>query len=280
VSSRWTNKARDKFAEIMSRKDEEINLAEAALLIATEEYPRLDVSLYLEKLDMIGDIARERANAATDAYGLISALNDTLFDEIGFKGNRQSYYDPRNSFLNEVIDRRVGIPITLTIIYMEIARRIGLRIEGVGLPGHFIAKHPAEIGDIFIDPFNGGRLIGELGCAEILSEMSHGKLKLKPEHLLSVTNKQILARMLGNLLGIYSSSDYPRAMAIVEFLLIIFPDAGNYIRDRGLLLAATGDSTRGIRELERYLLLEPDAPDRDAVREQIKTIRQNIAKLN
>ncbi|HKP86555.1 MAG TPA: tetratricopeptide repeat protein [Blastocatellia bacterium] len=280
MSSHQTSNARSRFAEVVSREDGEINLAEAALLIAAEEYPRLDITVYLEKLDIIGDIARERASRAIDVSDTISALNATLFEQLGFRGNRESYYDPRNSFLNEVIDRRMGIPITLTVVYMEVARRIGLRIEGVGLPGHFIAKHASEGGDIFIDPFNGGRLIGERGCAEILSEMSNGKLKLKPDHLAAVTNKQILTRILGNLLGIYSSSDYRRALAVIERLLIIHPDSPNHVRDRGLLLAATGDASKAIEELQRYLALAPNAPDADTVREQIKSIRQTVARLN
>lgn len=280
MSTSQTNNARDRFAEIVSGKDEEINLAEASLLIATQEYPRLNIALYLEKLDTIGDIARERASKAIDVYDSISALNATLFEQLGFRGNRENYYDPRNSFLNEVIDRRVGIPITLTVVYMEVARRIGLLLEGVGLPGHFIAKHPTESGDIFIDVFNGGRLIGEIGCAEILSEMSKGKLKLKPHHLAGITNKQILTRMLGNLLGIYSSSDYRRALAIIELALILHPDSPGHVRDRGLLFAATGNASKAIEELQRYLDLSPTAPDRDTVRKQIKSIRQTIAKLN
>ena len=264
----------------MSREAGDINLAEAALLIAAEEYSRLDIAAYLEKLDILGDIARERASRAIDVHDTIAALNATLFEQLGFRGNHESYYDPRNSFLNEVINRRIGIPITLTVVYMEVARRIGLRIEGVGLPGHFIAKHPGENGDIFIDPFSGGRLIGETGCAEILSEMSNGKLKLQPSHLAAVTKKQILSRILGNLLGIYSSNDYRRALNVVELLLIIHPDSPNHVRDHGLLLAATGDSPKAIEELQRYLALAQGAPDRDTVREQIKTIRQTLARLN
>jgi len=280
VSNRPISNARNRFAEIVASKDEEINLAEAALLIAAEEYPRLDVALYLDKLDRIGDVARERARDAIDIYDNISAVNATLFEELGFRGNSKSYYDPRNSFLNEVIDRRTGIPITMTVLYIEVARRIGLHIEGVGLPGHFIARHSAESGDTFIDVFNGGRLIGEIGCAEILSEMSGGKLALRPDHLAAVTKKQILARMLSNLLGIYSACDHHRALAVIERLLIIYPDSPSHVRDRGLLLAATDDQSNAIKELERYLALLPDAPDENTVREQIKTIRQRQARLN
>jgi len=280
VSSRQAKNARSRFGEIVSREDEQVNLAEAALLIAAEEYPRLHVEAYLEKLDSFGDIARERAADAHDAIDLISALNATLFERFGFRGNRESYYDPRNSFLNEVIDRRTGIPITLTVVYIEIARRIGFSVKGVGLPFHFLAKHEAESGDIFIDPFNEGRVLGSAACAELVTNMSGGRVELKPEHLDPVSNKHILTRMLSNLLGIYSASDRRRALAVIERMLLINPDSTANIRDRGLLLAAVGDSANAIAELERYLALAPKAADVDAVRLQIKSIKQNLARLN
>ncbi len=225
-------------------------------------------------------MARERARDRVDSLDQISALNTVLFEELGFQGNRGNYYDPRNSYLNEVIDRRTGIPITLTVVYIEVARRIGLFIEGVGMPSHFIARHEARNGDVFIDVFNSGRLMGERGCEEMLAEMSGGKFALRPEHLAAVTKKQILARMLANLLGIYSSSDNHRALAVIERLMIINPDSPQHVRDYGLLLAATGDTSNSIEALERYLALRPDAPDRKTVREQIKAIRQSRAKLN
>lgn len=280
MSSRPAKNARSRFAEIVSRDDEQVNLAEAALLIAAEEYPRLHVEAYLEKLDLLGDIAREQAAEARDAIDLISALNATLFDRLGFRGNRESYYDPRNSFLNEVIDRRIGIPITLTVVYIEVARRIGFPVKGVGLPFHFIAKHEAESGDIFIDPFSDGRVLGTAACAELLTNLSGGRVELKPEHLEAVSNKQILTRMLSNLLGIYATSDRRRALAVVERNLLLNPDSTHHIRDRGLLLGAVGDSANAIAELERYLALAPEATDTDAIREQIRSIRQNQAKLN
>src|SRR5215210_2061432 len=128
--------------------DEQINLAEAALLIAAEEYPSLDLSPYLEKIDRIGDLVRERASQAHNSLDVLSAINTTLFDELGFRGNVENYYDPRNSYLNEVIDRHTGIPITLTVVYMEVARRVGLHVEGVGMPGHFIAKLATDGGEV------------------------------------------------------------------------------------------------------------------------------------
>lgn len=265
---------------MVAREDDAINLAEAALLIAAEEYPRLDIALYLEKLDHFGDLARERVGNLMDAHDAIAALNATLFDQLGFRGNREQYRDPRNSYLNAVIDRRTGIPITLTVVYMEVARRIGLFVQGVGLPMHFVAKHRAATGDIYIDPFNGGRLIGEIGCAEILAQMSGGRMALRPEYLEAVTPKQILTRMLNNLLGVYSTSDPHRALAAIERILLLNPDSPSHTRDHGLLLALTGDNQNAIAELERYLVLFPDAPDAETIREQIKTVKQNRARLN
>lgn len=271
---------RTRFAEMVSREDEEINLAEAALLIAAEEYPRLDVELYLERLDHFADLVRERAADSRTATGVITALNETLFEQLGFKGNRESYYDPRNSYLNSVIDRRTGIPITLTVVYIEVSKRIGFSVKGVGLPFHFIAKHEAEGSDLFIDPFNRGELFGAAGCDALITQMSGGNLDLQPEHLEAVTTKQILTRMLSNLLGIYSASDRRRALAAIDRILLINPGSTTHIRDRGLLLAAVGSRTAAIAELERYLEAAPDAPDAESMREQIRSLRQGHARFN
>lgn len=280
MPSHSARNARSRFAEVLSLDDEQIDLAEATLLIAAEEYTQLNIKDYLEKLDHLGDLARERAADARDAGDVISALNSTLFEELGFHGNRDSYYDPRNSFLNQVIDRRTGIPITLTVVYMEVAKRIGFQIRGVGLPYHFIAKHEAENGDIFIDPFNEGRNLSATGCAALLTEISGGKDELQPEHLESLSNKRILARILLNLLGLYKANDPRRALATIERLLLINPDYTPHIRLRGLLLASAGDQTKAIAELERYLALVPDAEDFDETREQIKSIRLNQVRRN
>lgn len=273
--------ARLRFAEIVSQSDEQIDLAEATLLIAALEYPRLDVSLYLEKLDSFAERARERAAKANDSLEIISALSAVLFDESGFQGNSDNYYDPRNSFLNEVIDRRTGIPITLTVVYIEVARRIGLLVHGVGLPFHFIAKYSSDAEEIFIDPFNGGRVLGQIECAELVSEMSGGGIQLQASHLQATTKKQILTRMLSNLFGIYSGSkDYARALRVIEHILIITPDSAAHIRDRGLLLLATGEHARAAEELKRYLDMEPSASDAETIREQIAIARQAQARLN
>jgi len=271
---------RNRFAERLALPDEQINLAEAALLIAAEEYPRLNVAAYLDKLDRIADLARDRIPLGVSASDYITAINATLFDDYGFQGNRDNYYDPRNSFLNEVIDRRLGIPITLSVIYMEVARRIGFAVEGVGLPGHFVVRHQGATETIYIDPFNRGRVLGEMACAELVTEISGGKTELLPAHLSPVTRRQILMRMLSNLLSIYARSDHRRALAVIERILIIQPTSAAHVRDHGLLLALVGQTAKALAALELYLKMAPTAADADLVREQIKTIKQESAKLN
>ncbi|HXG65769.1 MAG TPA: tetratricopeptide repeat protein [Blastocatellia bacterium] len=272
---------RRRFAQLVSGDDGGIPLAEAALLIAAEEYPGLDIRLYLDKLRRFGAMAPMRAEGTSTISDRIAALNSLLFEELGFHGNAEHYSDPRNSFLNEVIDRRTGIPITLTLIYMEVGWQIGLPVVGVGLPFHFIAKVAGEGEDIFIDPFNGGRLLGQAGCADLVARMSGGRMELQPQHLAAVTKKQMLTRMLSNLLNIYAGSgDYTRAVGAIERILLITPDSAAHVRDLGLLLAHLGQSGRALAELERYLQLAPNAPDGETIQTQIKTLKQNRARLN
>ena len=280
MTSSPNKQVRDRFAELVTSDDEEINLAEAALLIASEEYPGMDAGLYLDRLDQFGELVRREAARAESPLDTIAGLNTILFERLGFHGNRDTYYDPRNSYLNEVLDRRTGIPITLTVVYIEVARRIGFTVKGVGMPFHFIAKHESAEGDLFIDPFNSGRVFGEEGCKELISQMSSGQLELQPAHLEAVTSKQILTRMLSNLLGIYSTSDHRRALSVTDRLLLINPGAAEHIRNRGLLLGQIGRRKKAIAELERYLELMPEAPDADVVREQIRNICQSQARLN
>ena len=270
-----------KFADIASQDDESIDLATAALVIAADEYPGLDLELYLDKLEQIASEARNTATALTDPSDIILAINSVLFLEYGYHGNKQSYYDPRNSYLNQVIDRRTGIPITLSIIYMAVADRIGFRIIGVGMPGHFLVKHAGPSGEIYIDPFNRGRLMDAAGCAKLVEDISGAKLELRPEHLSAVSKKQILTRMLANLVGIYSEGkDYARATRAVDYILMIDASQPTYVRDRGLLLAASGRKRESIESLERYLKRSPDAPDAPQIKERIKGMRAQLAELN
>jgi regulator of sirC expression with transglutaminase-like and TPR domain len=275
------NNARARFADIVSRHESDINLAEAALVIAAEEYPRLDIALYLEKLENFGNRVRERVETAATTADLVESLNAVLFDELGFQGNRENYYDPRNSFLNEVIDRRTGIPITLSVVYIDVARQIGFSIHGIGLPGHFIVGHFNPVEDFFIDVFNGGRLLTENALADLVSGMSGGRTQFNSTHLMPVTKKQILTRMLSNLLGIYAGSqDYRRAIASIERILLLMPDSLPHIRDYGLLLAHIEKNGSAIEQLEKYLRRLPDTEDAETIKEQIKKLKQAQARLN
>jgi regulator of sirC expression with transglutaminase-like and TPR domain len=269
-----------KFADIASLDDEASDLATAALAIAADEYPGLDLQHYLDRLEQIAIDARNASAGAVDPSGIMLAINSVLFFEYGYHGNRENYYDPRNSYLNEVIDRRTGIPITLSIIYMAVAQRVGLSLLGVGMPGHFLVKQ-AGPPEIYADPFNGGRLIDAAGCAKLVEDVSGGRLDLRPEHLSAVSKKQILTRMLSNLLGIYSEGkDYARAVRAVDRTLLINPGQASYYRDRGLLLLAAGRERESIESLGRYLKLAPDARDGPSVRASIKKIRAELSRLN
>ena len=279
--SHTKERTRQLFGEMVSSADAEIALAEAALLIASEEYPNLIVTDYLARLDRFAQEVREHAAAGSTRFDMIDALNETMFHELGFQGNTEHYYDPRNSYLNQVIDRRKGIPITLSVVYLEVARRVGLEMLPVGLPGHFLVKYVGRSGELFIDPFNGGRVLNESGVSGLLSDVTSGRLKLSSEHLAAVSNKQILTRILANLYAVYARSmDYTRALAAVERMLLIAPDAPEYVRDRGILLAAMGRTNDAVAELERYLKLAPAADDGATIRERIQAARLSRARLN
>ena len=265
---------------IISLDEDEIDLAEAVLLIAAEEYPNLDIRAYIEKLDRFGALAVERATGERDIRGVISSINSTLFETLEFHGCRDTYYDPRNSFLNQVIDRRTGLPITLSVVYIEVARRIGLTIHGVGLPYHFVTKVETETGELFIDPFNEGHLLTAADCAALVIELSRGNAELLPEHLEVVNKKRVLGRILLNLLGLYKANDPRRALAALDRLLLITPDNAHYMRMRGLMLAKAGDQKNAIAQLERYLEANPEPDDSEEIREQINTIRSSLVRLN
>ena len=279
--SHTKERTRQRFAETVAHEDGEIELAEAALLIAAEEYPNLIITDYLRKLDRFAEEARQGIAPARAPIEMINGLNRTIFHELGFQGNTEHYYDPRNSFLSQVIDRRKGIPITLSVVYVEVARRIGLDLLPVGLPGHFLVKHAGPGGELFIDPFNGGRVMNESEVAGLLAEVTNGRLKLSSEHLTPVTNKQILIRILANLYGVYARGmDYTRALAAVERMLLIAPNTASHVRDRGMLLAAMNKTSDAVADLEHYLELAFDAKDAEMVRDRIKEVKLSKARLN
>jgi regulator of sirC expression with transglutaminase-like and TPR domain len=214
------------FQHVASRSDDEIDLAAAALLIAEVEYPGLDVAHYLGLLDGMADVVRARGGAPSGgADALLRALNHHLYEELGFRGNEEDYYDPKNSFLNEVIDRRIGIPITLSVIYLEVGRRVGLELDGVSFPGHFLVQHRTDQGaKAVLDPYHGGLALDREELEERLKRAIGQETQLSPEHLQIASKRNILTRMLNNLRGIYQrANDVPRERGCLEKLSILNP---------------------------------------------------------
>ncbi len=271
------------FAAEVGRPDAQLNLARAALCMGLFEYPDLDVGAYVRQLDQLAESAEPAALAAESPP---VALARHLFQRQGFAGNQQAYHDPRNSFLNQVLDRRLGIPITLSLLYIEVARRLGIDAEGVGLPGHFVVRVAAvgEAGEaemLYLDPFHGGAQLSEDDCRARVRAISEGKLPFDPAYLLPVGARYILLRMLNNLKNAYASQrDQARALHVVERLLVLKPGDAEELRNLGLLHAGLGHLRQAVIALERYLAQRPDAPDADAVRGYIVTMSGNVARWN
>jgi regulator of sirC expression with transglutaminase-like and TPR domain len=268
------------FAELTGRPDDRVDLARAALAIARWEYPGLAVDAYLERLDALAR-GVDGARRSTDPVGRLHRLREYLFVEQGFAGNREDYYDPCNSFLNDVLDRRRGIPITLSLVLMEVGKRLGLAVEGIGLPGHFIAG--ARLGDsqILLDPFNAGALLTPEACEKLVGRALGRKVALKPENFAAVTRRQFLARMLANLKGIYWQREaWDRVVGVIDRLLVLDPKAAWEWRDRGLAWSNMGEVRRGLVDWERYLTEFPNAADHETVKGHLRKARQKLAQLN
>ena len=268
------------FASAVDLPDHLINLADAALLIAQDAYPTLDRGHYLTVLDQMAEAVRARAPMPNTPDQMVDVINHYLFGELGFTGNRADYYNPRNSFLNDVIECRTGIPITLSLLYIEIGRRLGLPIHGIGLPGHFIVRYEGAE-PAYIDPFNGGERLTAADCQHRLLQIFGTSVPLQATWLTPVTNRQILTRMLYNLKGIYVRQEvYQRAVAVVEKILVLNPDAYEEMRDLGSLHGLLGNFGDALIYLQRYLTYRPHAPDAEMVQTHIKRLASQIARWN
>jgi regulator of sirC expression with transglutaminase-like and TPR domain len=212
------------FAHVASRPEPELDLAQAALLIAEPEYPGLDISRYVDQLDDLGAVARRRlAGSERSAVHCLGHINRLLYEELGFRGNHDDYYDPRNSFLNEVLDRRIGIPITLAVVLLEVCRRAGVEARGVSFPGHFLVRAPDASGPLFVDPFR-GQLLSRAQLRTLYRETTGQEREPDPRVLEPALKSQILVRMLGNLRGIYNSrGDGPRLRDVLERIQLLAP---------------------------------------------------------
>jgi len=280
-------------------------LVPAALAIAGVEYPALDAGPYVQRLERMGEAAegRMQRHAGAAEHVQIATLNAYLYEELGFSGNRERYDDPRNSFLNEVLDRRVGIPISLAIVYLEIGRRAGVRLEGVNFPGHFLVRAPGLASgaedELIIDPFHSGALLSEVDCRHLLRQHLGDEAAFDRSLLATATRQHIVVRMLVNLKRLYvRMNSFPQARAIADLLLAVDPSALAELRDRGLLAYHMEDFAAALKDLEAYLRLMPkgEAPDPDVpehmqdgeepasesaqIWEHVKSLRRRVAGFN
>jgi regulator of sirC expression with transglutaminase-like and TPR domain len=272
------NDARKQLAALVSDIDDRFDLAEAALLIAQEEYPTLDVDYYLGRLDALAAEAGRSLHPGMLPQEEVARLNHFLFVEQRFRGNNDQYYDARNSYLNEVLDRRTGIPIALSLVYIGVAQRLDLPVYGVSFPGHFLVKY-ASAPEILIDPFF-GKVISPDECAERLVAIYGPKVKLDRRLLGAARPRDILTRMLSNLKQIYvEQHDLLRALACVDRILLLAPDTPRELRDRGILYQRLECFGAALRDFERYLQLAPDDKAADTIRQTLPELQRQAASL-
>ncbi len=275
--------ARKQFIAAIQLDDSSLELDRAALLIAAEEYPSLEVEEYLSRLNELAENSRRRMadDELSDSLLQAEILAYHLFGENRFAGNSKDYYDARNSFLNDVIDRGRGIPIALSVLFIEVARRLGIQLYGVGLPGHFLVKYSDIASEVFFDPFNGGKILSENDCRQKVEEMYQGRVLFHPSFLQAFTKKQILSRMLQNLKGVYfNTGELKKAFEVIERMILLNPDSMEEIRDRGLVNFAMKKYALARPDLEAYLQTLPNAKDQQQVQKALNELRQKEAQLN
>jgi len=266
--------ARRRFEEIAGRPDPLLDLVEASLVIALEENPALDIARHLEDVDGWSHAVRGRLEGSRDIERIIETINRLLFDEEGFHGENDDYYDPRSALLSEVLERHAGLPITLSVLYIELSRRAGIEATGVSLPGRFLVKFTGAFGVVVVDPFDGGRVLTTPELQKILDGMYGGGVRLREHHLRSFSRKEILARELAQLKAAYlAQHDLPRAAASMDRLLILDDRDAYEVRDRAALAMQMHAYPQAIDLFERYLALMPAGDDRARVREQIAYLR-------
>ena len=277
------------FEKILAEKEERIDLARACLMIAQDAYPGLDVERYLGDIERMAIRLRGRIPQTGQAEERVVALNQFLYGDLGYWGNTEDYYDPRNSYLNEVLDRRTGIPITLGILYMELGRRVGLPLEGVSFPGHFLVRLRLRGGTLVLDPFAGGapQADDELRrrLERVVPEHARGGVPLAElpleQFLEPASKRQILSRVLRNLKGIYREADKPeRMLEVLNRMLVVSPEASSELRDRGYLYQRLECWRPALKDLSDYLERVPDAPDLDDVRASLLDLSARCARLN
>ena len=261
------------FAEVTDRPDYQIDVARAAMLLAAAEYPQLNVERELFAFQRLAGAISSKFLDDNDPLYCVNVISEHLFDDMGFRGDADNYYDPRNSYLNQVLERRTGIPITLAVVYMEVGRRLKVPLLGIGMPGHFLVRH-REIENLYIDAFSGGILLSEEECRDIVGELAHGDIAWSPDLLKPVSNREIIARMIRNLKAIYmADEDFVRALTVSEFALALDPHSAMDRRDRGIVHYQLGHSAEALDDLVYYLDLAPSGPDVEGVHALVAELR-------
>lgn len=258
-----------------------VSLDIAALELASIEFPGLDNDAFLFRLDQLAEQIGAQLTPGAKGLDFVKAANELLFDVMQFRGNAEEYYDPRNSCLNAVLMRRLGIPITLSLVYMEVARRLSRTVYGVGLPGHFIVAYEDSESRYWIDPFRGGQLLSFADMCQLAKDAAGMDLRLNPAVLAPVTKRQMLVRMLSNLKVIYMRGEaFDKARMVLDLLIEAMPQYAEEYRHRGIVHLRQLNHRAAKADLETYLKLEPESPEREAVEKQLVLIERWKAGLN
>jgi regulator of sirC expression with transglutaminase-like and TPR domain len=264
---------RARLGEALRRPDRDFELGRAALYVAQEEYPQLPVERYTLRLDSLAEAVKDRLDDETAPPVVLRELVHTLFEREGLRGNKESYHDPRNSFINDVLDRRLGIPLTLGIILLEVGWRLDLPLEGVNFPGHFLVRYRGVAEHLLIDPFDGGRIRFETQAQEVLDQQYGGVVRMQPAFLRAASKLDMIRRLLVNLKGLYVNvKDDERALSVVERLMLVHPAPPGERRDRGILLLRLGREREAKEQLRRYLDGAPGAVDAKRVARLVRRL--------
>ena len=269
---------RARLGEAIRRSERDFELGRVALYIAQEEYPQLPVERYMLRLDALAEAVKDRLDDETAPPVVLGEVIRTLFEQEQLRGNKESYHDPRNSFINDVLDRQLGIPLTLGIILLEVGWRLDLPLEGVNFPGHFLVRYRGVTEHLLIDPFDGGRIRCESQAQEVLDQEYGGMVRMQPAFLRAASKLDMIRRLLVNLKGLYVKvKDDERALSVVERLMLVQPASPGEGRDRGMLLLRLGREEEGKEQLRRYLAFAPGAVDAQRIGSLVRRLDKGLS---
>jgi regulator of sirC expression with transglutaminase-like and TPR domain len=276
-----SERIRSDFIRMMGRSEAEFDLVHAALLVAAESHPQLDVQGELRRIDAWADELRRQVEPTFNNLQKLARLRNFAFEHLGLRGDVGDYYNPSNSLLHEVMSRRLGIPLTLGILFLELGWRIGMPVEGVGFPGHFLVRLTGEEEDLIIDPYRRGMMVHEEDRRRMLEEVTGGRLEYDEALLAPASKRDMITRLLRNLKAAYvREEDDANALLAVERLLVLFPGDPDEIRDRGLLRYRLHRFGLALDDLSQYLRLREDAPDREQIELHVANLRRVVAGMN